>query len=219
MNWLQKVAEVKITRLFQHGNVFGFFAYKFPKHADQIKDMVVVEVGEDEWQKNSFTGYGYFIIPENINNIKQNVAQTPPAMLEMYKKMPLYSEIKRDLYILELYEKFKQVPFFIIKPGNESYLIHEGAHQIWEFIEDKESIALPDFQTEDNDEYMNSESERFAYMTEMEYFKSQGISFDDYFKQSFPEQYDHLYDPNTDPESKRLSLMDYRDHKQIWDFI
>jgi hypothetical protein len=140
-------------------------------------------------------------------------------MLEQYRLM--YPEVKRGLFIYDIYKKVGTVPFFLVKEGNEASIVPEVAHVVWnQFSEEERSgVDLPEVNSPDQDQYMSSAHERFSHMSEMEYFKSQGMAFEDYFKTYNPREHGILNDPMADPKEREAAQLDYNDYQSIWNQI
>ena len=183
---------------------------------DSFADVPVIELTSNEWDEFSLTGYGYLIKEQDIANTKSQLSNHSEEMLSKYRSM--YPEVNRDLYIFDLYKKLGTTPFFLILEGNEAAIIHEVAHIVWNRLspEEQAKVDLPEVLAPDNDQYLTSDSERFTHMTEMEYFKSQGMDFDDYFRLHNAREYQLINDPTADPQYKELAQMDYNDYQTIW---
>jgi len=208
---------MRIRPLSNYSNAFAYLGYKFPQMVDSFADIPVVELDHSQWDKFNLTGYGYLIRSSNISQTEDQLRSFPEEQLSQYRHM--YPEMNRDLSIYDIYKKVHDTPFIIILEGNEAAIIHEVAHVIWHKLspEEQSKIDLPEVLAPDNDQYLQSGDERFTHMTEMSYFKSQGMSFDDYFRTHNNREYQIINDPNADLKHKELAQMDYNDYKAIWD--
>jgi hypothetical protein len=208
---------MKIKRLDQFSNVFAYLRYKFPRQIEQLADLPVVELSREEFDENKLTGEGYLYTATNLQGTHDNIAGRSPQQLSMLIEMDPFA--RRDLYLYSIYKKIKQVPFVVVLDEMEAASIHEAAHLVWELFgdEDRSKIELPE--VPEGDEYLQSPQERFTLTTEMGYYKMQGTSFDDYFKQTRPVEYALLSNPQEDVKRRELALMDYRDYKVLWDGV
>ncbi len=213
---------MQVNPLSTYSNAFAYLRYKFPQMVDSFANIPVIELTYGEWDEFSFAGYGYLVREEDIANVKNQIdyfSSVSPEVLELNRSFQ--PEMNRDLHIYDLYKKLGTVPFFLILEGNEAAIIHEVAHIVWSRLspEEQAKIDLPEVSTPDDDQYMQSDKERFTHMTEMEYFKSQGMSFNDYFRLHNANEWRLINDPNADPQLKSLAQMDYNDYQQIWNHV
>ncbi len=207
---------MKINPLSTHSNAFAYLSYKFPQMVNSFADIPVIDLTSDEWNEFSLTGYGYLVKEKDIAHIQSQLAGHSQERLQQYRSM--HPEINRDLQIYDLYKRIGTAPFFIILEGNEAAIIHEVAHVVWNQLspEEQAQIDLPEVSAPDKDEYITSDHERFTHMTEMEYFKSQGMNFDDYFRRHNARDYELINDSTADPKLRELAQMDYNDYQAIW---
>jgi len=215
---------MKVKSFQQYSNAYHYLLYKFPDKAPELAAVPVVEIPAEDWLPSGLAGYGYLVPVDAIENTIKNMSMYDRQELENYAKfMP---EIKRDLFLFEIYERLKKAPFFVIREGGDATLIHEGAHLIWENLseEERQNISVPELPSAgSNDPYLLEElqnpAERFSFVTEMEYYKSQGRSFNDYFQEAHTEEYGVLSDPNADLNQRRASIYNYEYYKRLWDQI
>lgn len=208
---------MQIKPLSMHSNVFAYLRHKFPQMVDSFADIPVVDLTESEWlEDGTLTGYGYLVKQDAIDNVEQQLPNYSTEQMDKYRS--IYSEVNRDMYIYDIYKRLKTVPFFLIREGNEASIVHELAHVVWDQFseEERSAVKLPEVSTPDQDQYLESPHERFSHMSEMEYFKSQGMIFEDYFRTYNPREYQLLQDPMSDPKERQLALMDYNDYQSIW---
>lgn len=210
---------MKVKRFNQYLNALSFIRYKFPKYMYNVENLIVLELNNDEWETMSLSGTGYMIREDSVNHIQNEISRYSPKELKMWRE--LYDYINRDLWIYDLYlTKARSLPFIIVRGSQDAFLIHEAAHEIWISLgKEQKNIKLPELTTVDNDKYMESESERFTHMIEMEYFKAQNINFDNYFQMTNPDNVKILNDSNASEKLRQLALLDYMDLKKIWEQI
>ena len=203
------------TNLNAFPDVSKYLSTYFPKCMDLIKDINIVKVSSDLWNKFNFEGYGYLVRKENMEaNYYMLEAYSSP---ELYKTLPS-KEHKRDVNIYKILKQLNKPNLFILvidNPNSKFFVLHELSH-----ICGVDESFKYDFKF--NDSYLDEKSEQSAYLSEMRYAQQQAMTYEEYFKISFPKESEILSykgKQNLDKELYDYAMMDFRDYKTMWDSI
>ena len=199
-------------------DVVSYFKSHYKDFPKDVLNTTVIIVPKDLWNKSYFTGYGYLIRQSDLAPNK-NFLEMAKNNDAYYKSLPS-EEHKRDVNIYRISSKLGHPSEFIIirdDPSSVYFLIHEVAHL---------SGVSSEFEHIDiDDEYMNSDSEQFAHLNEIRYAQNQGLTFEDYFKTTFPDAYDVIekHEQGLLPQNLshyyQLAKLDEIDYKKLWDYI
>lgn len=203
------------TNLNAFPDVSKYLSTYFPKCMDLLKNIDIVKVSSDLWTKFNFEGYGYLVRKENMEaNYYMLEAYSSP---ELYKTLPT-KEHKRDVNIYKILKQLNKPNLFILvidNPNSKYFILHELSH----ICGIDESFT---YNFKFNDAYLDEKSEQSAYLSEMRYAQQEGMSYEDYFKMSFPKESEILSykgKQNLDKELYDYAMMDFRDYKTMWDSI
>jgi tRNA A37 N6-isopentenylltransferase MiaA len=191
-----------------YDDIKEYFLSHYGDAVNKFLDIAVLEISSDLWKKFYFVGYGYVVRKSDwINNYI--FLETAAKSNTYYQSLPS-DEHKRDVNIYKLSKQINHPGMFIMvkqDPNSKFFIIHELSHLI-----DKSEFEILKF----NDEYLDKPSEQFAYLNEMRYAKKTGLSFEEYFKNTHPEEYSIIKEHK---ENYELAKMDERDYKKMWDYL
>lgn len=206
--------------LKDYPEVKKFFDRNYKNFIDYLSQFVILEVPNDLWEKFQFNGYGYVVNANKDmwpNHIYLELASKNDSY---YNSLPT-KEHKRDVNMFRLWDRLKKPDMFIVvKPNAESFIIHELSHLLH-----SKSSSSPFEHLVFDDAYLNTPSEQFAHLNEMKFCQNKGMSFEEYFKNNWPKEYDIIqkYEKGgyytislTDYE---LSIADRNDFQKMWDYV
>lgn len=195
--------------------VLKYFKEHYSESIPKLLDIDIIEVSEDLWDKFYFDGYGYVVKSDQILANKKFL-EIAATNQNYYNSLPT-DEHKRDVNIYKIWKKINKDIFLIVKHGDYSsyFIIHEMAHLIPETNEFQKMKF--------NDEYLDQSTEQFAFLNEIRYAQQNGLSFEEYFKNSFPLEYQTIVNYNKGEksilENYKLAKMDERDYRKMWEYV
>ena len=192
--------------------LYGYYG----KSVDKLQNVSILEISEDLWKKFKFNGYGYVVDANELldNQYFLELACKNP---NYYKKLPS-DEHKRDVNLYRLWQKVQKDIFLVVKPSSQIFIIHELSHLLApEHLKEFHYIKF-------NDEYLDRQEEQFSNLNEMRFAQEKNMTFEEYFKDTWPDSYDIITkynngDLSISKEDYDLCKMDERDYKKMWDYI
>lgn len=180
-----------------------------------IMNVPIIEVPKDLWDKFRFKGYGYVVRADQLLQ-NQTFLELAFNNQEYYKRLPS-DEHKRDVNVYRIWKNTKPDLFILVLQSehNKFFIIHEFSHLLGDL--DYKELKF-------NDEYLDTKSEQTAHLNEMKYAQENGISFEDYFKNSFPDAFNAIdgYEKGNADISKEIydyAKMDESDYRTMWAHI
>lgn len=194
-------------------DILNYFKAHVPNSINIIATIPILKISSDLWNKFKFKGYGYVVRKDQL---LQN-----QMFLEAYSNINLYNtlptdEHKRDINIYKLLKQLSFPDIFIIVLDSQYanfFILHELSH----LCGIDQSF---NYNQKFNDEYLDSKEEQSAYYSEMKYAKQSNMSFEEYFKNAHPNEYQILTgNQPKNTELYNLALMDKNDYKRMWENV
>lgn len=207
---------ISIKNISDFKNIEEYFKKHYPSYLEILSSIPIITVPEDLWKKFRFNGYGYVVRTEDLLQ-NQMFLELASNNQNYYKELPS-NEHKRDVNLYRIWKNVKKDLFLVVREGGYSfiYIVHELAH----LIDKKDEFEAFNF----DDEYLDQKSEQFSHLNEIRFAINNGMGFEEYFKNSFPDAYDIIKKFETgnrsvSEEEYNLSKMDERDYKKMWDYL
>jgi len=200
----------------QYPEVLNYFQKYYTNNLNSLKNVPILEISEDLWAKFHLVGYGYVVRSQELLKNKQFL-EMAATNNNYYNSLPT-PEHKRDVNIYKIYKKINEDLFLIVRHGENSshFIVHELSH----LLPNTKEFEQMDFQ----DDYLNLPEEQFAHLNEIRYAQEKGLSFNDYFRNSFSDAYNMVKlfeqgDKSVSEEEYKLSKMDEKDYQTMWEYV